>query len=148
MRFSARKLAGVTVAVTLATLIPISTASAAGKGSPPPKVHVGALTGPTIGDEGQKEYTLEVTARDPDGIINEITVEWSGANYHSVVYADRFCAMSVMTPGQPVTMRIPVSLPGPGVYRAEAHAHSIASCDTPSDVQTGPAQKHRFSVTH
>lgn len=74
--------------------------------------------------ESASESWLEVTARDPDGVISEVTLEWTGPDYHSVVFANRSRRLAPTAPGDAVTMRIPVSLPGPGIYRARVHEDS------------------------
>jgi len=113
--------------------------------SPPPRVQIGQLSGPEAGPEGTQQYWLEVTAADRDGIVNEITVEVTGGNYNGIVFADRPCFMFPSNPGETITMRIPLNLPGPGSYRVRAHADSISSCGS-SETQEGPARQRRFRV--
>jgi len=98
-----------------------------------------------VGPDGTLQHWLDVTARDRDGVITEITVEWTGDDCSSVVFASRPCFMLPSAPGESVAMRIPVTLPGPGTYRARVHAHSVESCGG-FDKQTGPARSRRFSV--
>lgn len=124
----------------------LSAGPALASASPAPRVQIGDLSGPTPGFEGAMEYWLDVTASDRDGVISEITVEWTGEDYHSILYAHRSCMVIPGAPGEPLTMRLPVSLPGPGSYRARVHAHSIASCDEPGEEQSGPSKQHRFRI--
>ncbi len=113
--------------------------------SPPPTVRIGALSDAIADPGGTPEHWLDVTARDRDGIITEVTVEWIGDDFSSVVVASRPCFLLPSEPGETVAMRIPVTLPGPGTYRARVHAHSVESCGA-TEVQTGPTRLHRFTV--
>lgn len=141
-----RSLARLAVASSVVALNTTLAAPAALAGSsPPPTVRIGALSETTVGAAGTPEYWLDVTARDRDGVITESTVEWTGDEFSSVVFASRPCFLLPSEPGEPVTMRIPVAPPGPGTYRARVHAHSVESCGS-FDEQTGPAQQRRFSV--
>lgn len=141
-----RSLSRLAVASSVAALSTTLAAPAALAGSsPPPTVRIGALSEPIVGPDGTPEHWLHVTARDRDGIITEITVEWIGDDFSSVAFASRPCFLLPSDPGEPVAMRIPVTLPGPGSYRARVHAHSVDSCGG-SDEQTGPARQRRFSV--
>lgn len=132
-------------AAALGTALTAPPVLAAQSSSPPPLVRIGELTGPTPGFGGGMEHWLTVTARDRDGIISEITVEWTGENYHSVTFAHRSCLLIPGAPGDPLTMRIPVSLPGPGDYQARVHAHSVPSCGDATE-QEGPQRPRRFRV--
>ena len=139
-------LARLAVATGVAALTTTLAAPAALAGSsPPPTVRIGALSEAIVGPNGTSEYWLDVTARDRDGVITEITVEWTGDDFSSVVFASRPCFLLPSDPGEPVTMRVPVTLPGPGTYRARVHAHSVESCGG-LDEQTGPARQRRFTV--
>jgi len=136
------------VAGAVATLVTVASAApAASVGSPVPRVRIGALSGPTPGPEETPEYNLEVTASDSDGLITEVTVEWTGESYRGITWATRSCLLFPDEPGAPVTMRIPQSLPGPGVYRAKVHAHSTAFCGSTEEDQEGPPRVRRFRVT-
>ena len=148
MKRSVNKLAillctGGLTAVLAAGPAPAAEASA----SSPPRVRIGELSGPMVDQFGTQQYWLEVTARDRDGVISEITVEWTNGDYHSVIFASRSCWLEPAMPGDPVTMSIPVSLPGPGRYLAQVHAESIPSCDAPGELQSGPSKQRRFAVT-
>ncbi|MGH9226890.1 MAG: hypothetical protein ACRD2W_24595 [Acidimicrobiales bacterium] len=99
-----------------------------------------------VGPDAQTEHWLEVTARDRDGIITEITVEWEGDSGTTVIFASRSCFLIPSAPGETVAMSTPVTVPGPGCYRAHVHAHSVDSCGG-SVEQTGPSKHRRFSVT-
>jgi len=139
------KLAAAVSACALGAVLAGPPAGAAS--SPPPRVQIGQLTGPETGPEGAPQYWLEVTAADRDGIVNEITVQVSGDNYNGIVFADRPCFMfPPAQPGDPVTMRIPLSLPGPGSYRVRVHADSTPFCGSPQ-TQEGPEKQRRFRVT-
>lgn len=113
--------------------------------SPAPRVQIGELGPAVVGPDGQAEHWLEVTARDPDGIITEITVEWEGESGTTVIFASRSCFLIPSAPGETVAMSIPVNVPEPGRYQAHVHAHSVESCGD-SVHQTGPAKHRRFSV--
>lgn len=148
MKRTGTRLAVASCAVALGAMLtaPASMASD-GSASAPPRVHIGQLSGPVVGPEGTSLYWLDVTAGDRDGVITEVTVEWSSDDFHSVVFADRSCWLEPASPGDTVTMRIPATLPGPGSYRVRVHADSIASCDAPGEMQQGPAKQRRFRVT-
>lgn len=141
-----RSLARLAAASSLAAVSMTLAAPAALAGSsPPPTVRIGALSEAIVGPGGTLQHWLDVIARDRDGVITEITVEWTGDNFSSVVHASRPCFLLPSDPGEPVAMRIPVTLPGPGTYRARVHGHSVESCGGFNE-QTGPARQRRFSV--
>jgi hypothetical protein len=96
--------------------------------SPLPKVKISKLSGPTIGPGGEKVYTFDVTARDPDGIITGVTVEVMGENYHTGTSVLAVCAPGA-TPGRRFRFQVSERLPDAGVYRARASATSVASCE-------------------
>ena len=141
-----RSLARLVVASSAAALsTTLAGPAALAVSSPPPTVRIGALSEAIDGPNGTSEYWLDVTARDRDGVVTEITVEWTGDDFSSVVFASRPCFLLPSEPGEPVIMRIPVALPGPGTYRARVHAHSVGSCGG-LDEQTGPVRQRRFTV--
>jgi len=114
-------------------------------GSPPPKVRISHLSKPTIGPEGQKVYTFGVIARDPDGIIEGVTVEIVGDGFHEGRAVLGTCAPD-MEPGGRFDLPISVSLPGAGTYRVEARATSISSCDELGVRQSSRPTARRFVV--
>ncbi len=113
-------LAAVTVAVT-----PLPALGA--DNSTLPKVKISKLSGPTTAPGGEKVYTFEVTARDPDGIITGVTVEVAGDGYRTASSALATCAPGAK-PGRRFTFTVAERLPAAGVYRATATATSVASC--------------------
>ena len=138
-----------TLAVVLCTgaLSVLSTAApAVAASSPPPRVRIGHLSEPTLMPDGREGYWLDLTAKDPDGVITEVHVELTGDNFGTVIFAHRSCFLMPSEPGDPAPMRIPLSLPGPGRYEARVHAESVTSCDNPSDPQSGPEAHRRFRV--
>ena len=143
MYLSLARLAAASLAAALSTTL-AAPAAFADSGAPP-TVRIGRLSEAIVGPDGTPQHWLDVTARDRDGIITEITVEWVGDNFSSVVFASRPCFLLPSEPGEAVAMRIPVTLPEPGAYQARVHAHSVASCGA-TDEQTGPARQRRFTV--
>ena len=141
-----RSLARLAVASSVFALSTTLAAPAAlAESSPAPIVRIGALSEAVMGPDGTLEHWLDVTARDRDGVITEITVEWTGDDFSSVVFVSRPCFLLPSDPGETVAMRIPVTLPRPGTYRARVHAHSVESCGA-FDEQTGPVRQRRFRV--
>ena len=114
-------------------------------GSPPPKVRISHLSKPTIGAEGQKVYTFEVTGRDADGIIDGLTVEIVGDSFHEGRAVFATCAPDA-EPGRPFSLPVSVDLPAAGTYRVEARATSISSCDELGTRQSSRLTSRRFVV--
>ena len=129
----------------LVGVIGLAPLPATAHGSPPPKVRISQLSEPTIGPEGQKVYTFGVIARDPDGIIEGLTVEIVGDGFHEGRAVLGTCAPD-MEPGGRFDIPISVSLPGAGTYRVEARATSISSCDELGVRQSSRPTARRFAV--
>ena len=100
-------------------------AQAAGRpGAPQLAVH--GLSGPTPSDDPEQawQWTLEVTAQDPDGVVVEVEVRWGDG---AVAYAHTYC-MFAPDPGTPVDMVIPHSYAKPGSYTVRARAVTLPTC--------------------
>lgn len=115
-------------------------------GDPVPKVRIGALSGPVPSPGGGEDYLLDVRARDRDGIITGVTVEYTSGGLTSVTTADRPCFLFPSEPGERVRMTIPLTFPGPGAYRVEVRAHSLPECGTDVGAQTSRTASRRFVV--
>ena len=83
----------------------------------------------TPGPEGETEWILTVEARDIDGVIWEVEVDWGD---HAVAWASTFCVQGTQI-GRKATLRIGHSYATPGTYRLRARAVSIPSCDAGFD---------------
>lgn len=118
---------------------------ASAHGSPPPKVKISALSKPTIGAGGEKVYTFDVTAKDPDGIITGVDIEVVGPSYHTGRSVMATCAPGAV-PGRRFTFQVSEPLPSGGVYRVRAKASSVSSCDDFGGMQSSRLTTRRFVV--
>lgn len=119
----ARRRATLLVALVVGTTLMAGPALAA-KPSPRPTIEIHGLTGPHVGPEGEREWWLQLTAHDPDGVIWEVEVRWGD---RSVSWATTFCVQG-STPGTPAPMTIPHSYAAPGRYVVRVHAQSYSQC--------------------
>jgi hypothetical protein len=91
-----------------------------------PQLTINGFSGPTPADdpEQQWQWTLAVTAQDPDGVVVEVEVRWGDG---AIAYAHTYCVFTG-DPGTPVDMRIPHSYAAPGAYTVRARAVTLPTC--------------------
>ena len=114
-----------TSVAVVAGLIVTSEPAMAARPSPPPRVVIGELTGPTPGYEGEPEWMLAIDAVDPDGAIWEVMTRWSDGE---VSFASTFCLQGSDL-GTPAHLLIPHSFAAPGRYRVQVEATSVSTCE-------------------
>jgi hypothetical protein len=88
-----------------------------------PSVEILGLDGTATGPEGEVEHIIAIDARDLDGIITEVQVEFSNG---TIVFAHTYCVL--FGKGETAHMRIGNSFPGPGTYEVHARALSVREC--------------------
>lgn len=88
-----------------------------------PSVQILGVVGTGEGPEGEVEHIVAIDARDPDGIITEVQVEFVGG---SIVFAHTYCFL--FGKGETAHMRIGNAFPGPGTYEVHARAFSVREC--------------------
>lgn len=108
----------------LATLLIAATGSSASATEPRiPRVEIIGLDGTWTGPEGETEHVVAIHARDPDGYITEVQVEFEQG---SIVFAHTYCF--IFAKGETAHMRIGNAFPGPGTYEVRARAISKRDC--------------------
>ena len=111
-------LAAASICLLLATAVPVAA------GEPRiPRVDILGLDGTATGPEGELEHIIAIDARDPDGYITEVQVEFSDGG---IVFAHTYCVL--FGKGETAHMRIGHSFPGPGTYEVHARALSVREC--------------------
>lgn len=121
--------------VTLTLLLPGGTAQAARTKNARPRTDVTAtaLGGPDR--EGRVDYLIRVDARDPDGRITEIAVDFGDG---AMVFLLLACDPETQPPGTTVTQEISWNY-GPGHYTIRAWAYSSPDCVSGPFQQSRPA---------
>ncbi len=109
-------------AVSLLTLITIAAPVPAAEPRIP-RVDILGLDGTATGPEGELEHIIAIDARDPDGYITEVQVEFSDGG---IVFAHTYCIL--FGKGETAHMRIGHAFPGPGTYEVHARALSVREC--------------------
>jgi hypothetical protein len=110
----------------------------AGRPSPRPTVTIGAVQGPQEGPEGEQEWVLPIDALDPDGVIMEVAVRWSGG----MVWASTGCLQGP-EPGTPAHLLIGFPF-DPGRNRVQVEATSLQHCPF---TEPGGLEQHSRRVT-
>jgi hypothetical protein len=77
------------------------------------------------GPEGEQEWILTVEARDIDGVIWEVEVEWGNRHF---TWATTFCVQGPEV-GKKAVLRLGNNYATAGTYRVRARAVSIPTCD-------------------
>jgi hypothetical protein len=88
-----------------------------------PTVKILGIIGSQTGPEGEVEHTLALDARDPDGYITEVQLEFSDG---VIVFAHTYCIL--FGKGETAHMEIGHVFPGPGTYEVHARALSVREC--------------------
>ena len=110
----------------------------AARPSPRPTVTLGALQGPQEGPEGEQEWVLPIDAVDPDGVIMEVAVRWTGG----MVWASTGCLQGP-EPGTPAHLLIGFPF-DPGRNRVQVEATSLQHCPF---TEPGGLEQHSRLVT-
>lgn len=111
-----------TSAASILSLLSIAVPASAGEPRIP-RVEILGLDGTATGPEGELEHIIAIDARDPDGYITEVQVEFSDGG---IVFAHTYCVL--FGKGETAHMRIGHSFPGPGTYEVHARALSVREC--------------------
>lgn len=117
--------------LTLAAAAPAGAANGARPKLEIINFHKSSVPGP----EGETEWILTVEARDIDGVIWEVEVDWGNRAF---TWASTFCVQGEEI-GRKATLRIGHHYPAPGTYRVRARAVSLPTCQSSfEEHQVGP----------
>jgi hypothetical protein len=121
----------VVLAAATAALVGLSVPAHAAGRPQSPQLTINGFSGPTPGydPEAPWDWTLDVTAQDPDGVVVEVEVRWGDG---SVSWAHTYCFLAP-DPGVPHDMLIPHSYAAPGTYTVRARAVTLPTCDADWD---------------